>query len=94
MLFLKNVVQRHNNELVYVEFLVTLLNFLHLSDRFLLELKFTTLLDHSNLLFFQSLQVCLHSFPSQRRCEHARVMIAVTQSCVVALLKRRLGEAL
>ena len=78
MLFLKNITDRHNYELIDTE-LEIVLGLLDLLDRFVLKSDVAALLRHSKLLLFQALQVCLHSNTPKRCCKHARVVIAVTQ---------------
>ena len=88
MLFLKNITDRHNYELIDTK-LEIVLGLLDLLDRFVLESDIAALLRHFKLLLLQALQVRLHSHTPKRCCKHARVVIAVS----IGLLKH-LGEAL
>lgn len=88
VLFLKNITDRHNYELIDTK-LEIVLGLLDLLDRFVLESDIAALLRHFKLLLLQALQVRLHSHTPKRCCKHARVVIAVS----IGLLKH-LGEAL
>ena len=59
MLFLKNITDRHNYELIDTK-LEIMLGLLDLLDRFVLKSDIAALLRHSKLLLLQALQVRLH----------------------------------
>ena len=91
MLFLKNIADRHNYELIDTK-LEIMLGLLDLLDRFVLKSDIAALLRHFKLLLLQALQVRLHSHTPKRCCKQARVVIAVTQIRIG--LFKNLDEAL
>ena len=70
VLFLENIADRHNYELIDTK-LEIMLDLLDLLDRFVLKSDIPALLRHSKLLFLQALQVRLHPYAPKRCCKQA-----------------------